>query len=82
MIKGFYEIDVIRDQTIGKNNLPVLIVGENFYHLSGLDKRRITQTIDTIYGITSQKQFGSFLVKDWYTKQYIGAFDENGLRLN
>ncbi len=82
LVKGFYQVDIIRDQTIGKNNLPVLIVGENFYHLSGLDKRRVTQTIDTIYGISSQKQYGSFLVQDWHTKKYIGAFDENGLRLN
>jgi len=82
LIKGFYDADIIRDQAVGKNEMPVLIVGSNFYHLSGLDKRRVTQTIDTVYGIVSAKQNGSFLIQDWSTRSYIGAFDENGLRLH
>lgn len=82
LIKGFYDADIIRDQMVAKNMVPVLVVGANFYHLSGLDKRRVLQTVDTVYGITSEKPNGSFLIKDWFTKEYIGAFDENGMRLN
>jgi len=82
LVKGFYQADIIRDQTVNKKEVPVLVVGPNFYHLSGLDKRRVTQTIDVVYGITAQKVDGSFFLKDWYTKKYIGTFDENGLRLN
>jgi len=82
LIKGFYDADILRSQEIGVNKMPVLTVGPNFYRLSGLDKRRVTQTVDTIYGITSATEDGSFMLKDWHTKHYIGAFDKNGLRLN
>lgn len=81
LIKGFYDADILRDQKVGHAKMPILVVGPNFYHLSGFDKRRVTQTIDTIYGISKSKPNGSFFLEDWYTKAYIGTFDENGLRL-
>lgn len=81
LVKGFYKANIIMDQKSGHNELPILVVGPNFYHLSGLDKRRVVQTIDTVYGITDQKENGSFLLKDWYSNRYIGAFDQHGLRL-
>jgi len=81
LMNGFYKANIIMDQTKGHSHLPVLVVGPNFYHLSGLDKRRVMQTVDTVYGITDQKEYGSFLIKDWHTNRYVGAFDQNGLRL-
>jgi len=82
LMRGFYKADIIRDQTMTKENNPILIVGPNFYHLSGFDKRRVTQTIDKIYEISSTSEAGSFMLQDWSTRQYIGVFDSNGLRLH
>ncbi len=82
LIKGWYAADILRDQTMGHAQLPVLVVGPNFYHLSGLDKRRVVTTIDVAYGITKSKNNGSFMLTDWYTKKPIGTFDRHGLRLH
>ena len=82
LIKGFYKADIIHDQTSSESAMPILVVGSNFYRLSGLDKRKVMQTVDTIYGITASKADGSFLIEDWYTNRLIGTFDRNGLRLN
>ncbi|MEM6811694.1 MAG: hypothetical protein AAF549_04420 [Pseudomonadota bacterium] len=81
LMRGFYNADIIRNQTLDGKKTPILTVGPNFYHLSGLDKRRVTQTIDHIYQISAGKENGSYFLKDWHTKKHIGVFDENGLRL-
>ena len=82
LIKGFYEADILEDQYLGYNEVPILVVGPNFYRLSGLDKRRVVHIVDLTYGITESKDNGAFMLKDWHTKSYIGAFDHNGLRLH
>jgi hypothetical protein len=83
LVEGFYRAQILADQKTGKNKMPVLVVGPNFYRLSGLDKRKVVTTVDTVYGITAQDpQTGSFLLQDWHTKRYIGAFDQEGLRLH
>ena len=80
LIQGWYAADILRNQVIGHAKLPVLVVGPNFYHLSGLDKRRVVTTIDVTYGITTEQ--GSIMLTDWYTNMPIGVFDEHGLRLH
>lgn len=82
LISGFYKADILRDQRVGKNNAPVLIVGPNFYHLGGYDKRRVAHIVDVVYGITERAENNSFMLKDWNTKEYIGVFDHEGLRLH
>lgn len=85
LVKGFYKADIIRDQVTTKWNgegLPVLVVGPNFYHLSGYDKRRVMHVVDVVYGITAKKNNGSFMLKDWNTHRQIGMFDQYGLRLH
>jgi hypothetical protein len=82
LIKGFYNAEILHAQEMREGEVPVLVVGPNFYHLSGLDKRRVTQTVDTVYGVTASAENGSFMLKDWHTGNFIGAFDKNGLRLN
>lgn len=81
IIKGFYNADILRAQTKGVNGMPVIVVGPNFYHLSGLDKRRVMTLIDSVYNITANGS-GAFFLKDWNTEKYIGVYDENGLRLH
>ena len=82
LIKGFYAADILRDQTIGHAGLPVLVVGPNFYRLSGFDKRRVVTTLDTVYGMTAKSDNASFMLTDWNTKKPIGMFDHHGLRLH
>lgn len=82
LMRGFYKADIIRNQKMGNKNYPVLVVGPNFYHLSGFDKRRVTQTIDKIYEITANPETGSYFIQDWNTGSYIGVFDTEGLRLH
>ncbi len=83
LIKGWYSADIIRDQKVGHANLPVLVVGPNFYRLSGFDKRRVVTTINVAYGIVSDQNDGkAFMLTDWYTKKPIGVFDNQGLRLH
>ncbi len=82
LIKDFYSADILRAQKVGQAELPVLVVGPNFYRLSGFDKRRIATTVDAVYGITKRPTNASFILEDWYTKKPIGVFDEQGLRLH
>lgn len=83
LIQGFYSADILRDQiTEKKSQLPVLIVGPNFYRLSGYDKRRVAHIVDMTYGITGAKENAAFLLKDWNTHRAIGVFDKKGLRLH
>ena len=80
LVQGFYSSDIIRNQDVD-DGVPVLVVGPNFYHLSGYDKRRVVHTIDVVYGVTQQQQGATIMLKDWYTKRAIGYFDNQGLSL-
>lgn len=82
LIQGFYAADILRDQKTGHADLPILVVGPNFYHLSGLDKRRVVTTVDAVYGMTTQFKDSSFVIEDWRTCRPIGTFDQYGLRLH
>lgn len=82
LIKGFYAADILRGQTVGHAELPVLVVGPNFYRLSGLDKRRVVHTVDATYGMTDKNDRAAFMLTDWNTKMPIGIFDKHGLRLH
>ena len=82
IINGFYKADILRDQIKDADNVPVLVVGPNFYHLSGLDKRRVITLVDKAYTLTGPDKQGGFFLQDWYTHKIIGAFDQEGLRLD
>ncbi len=62
------------------DGIPYLDVGPNFYHLSGYDKRRVTETLDAIYQITAKKP-SMYYLKDPATKQVIGTYTKQGLTL-
>lgn len=81
LISGFYDADILRDQVIREEGVPVLVVGPNFYRLSGFDKRRVVHVVDVVYGITESGADAAFELEDWNTRMVIGAFDKEGLRL-
>lgn len=80
LIDGFYKADILRKQT-DDDGVPVLIVGTNFYHLGGFDKRRVLTTLDTVYGITDGGDHPTIVLKDWHTDKEIGLFTKDGLQL-
>ena len=63
------------------DGVPVLLVGPQFYHLGGFDKRRVITTLDTVYGITESGEHPVIILKDWHTKREIGLFSKDGLQL-
>ena len=80
LIEGFYEADIFRNQYLdGKE--PVLVVGPNFYHLSGYDKRRVVATLGHVYNVGAQGGPAFFRLTDWKTRQDIGFFNASGLQL-
>lgn len=80
LIDGFFKADILRKQT-ADGDVPVLIVGPQFYRLGGLDKRRVVTTLDAVYGITDRGTHPVIVLKDWYTEREIGLFDKNGLQI-
>lgn len=80
LIDGFFKADILRQQT-ADGDVPVLIVGPQFYRLSGLDKRRVVTTLDAVYGITDRGSNPVIVLKDWHTEREIGLFDKNGLQI-
>lgn len=80
LIDGFFKADILRKQT-SDDDVPVLIVGPQFYRLGGFDKRRVVTTLDTVYGITERGSHPVIVLKDWHTKREIGLFSKEGLQL-
>jgi hypothetical protein len=80
VIQGFYTAGILQGQDV-EDDVPVLIVGPNFYHLSGYDKRRVVAMVDDYYKITSSKLNGMFTVTDWRSKKPIGIYTATGLQL-
>lgn len=80
ILHDFYQADIIRDQYINWHGMPVLEVGPGFYMLGGHDKRRVTQTIDYLYQVTSS-QSGMYMLYDWRTDKPIGTYTRQGLQI-
>lgn len=81
LIQGFYRADIFRAQKVDDDGAPVLVVGPNFYHLSGYDKRRVTHVLDVVYNITDGNGVQMFTLKDWRTHKPIGIYTKNGLQI-
>lgn len=80
LIEGFYKAGILSRQYVD-DDLPVLEVGQNFYSLSGNDKRKVIATVDDYYKITSGHENGMFTLTDWRTRRPIGIYTANGLQL-
>lgn len=81
IMHDLYATDIVSDQYTDENNIPVLVVGQNFMRLSGTDQRRILMFIDHIFKITSAEQNGMFFV--FYREneeKEIGVYDKNGFQ--
>lgn len=79
LVRKFLNAGVIT-RSYSEGNVPVLDVGPRFYHLSGLDKRRVVMTLDYIYKVTDKKP-GVIYLKDASTNAVIGTYTRDGLTL-
>ncbi len=79
LIQKWYNVGILQDQYVD-DDMPYLVVGPNFYHLSGSDKRRVMQTIDAVYQVTSLSP-KMFYIEDSKTEKVIGYYTPKGLIL-
>lgn len=80
LVKKWVNVGIIKGSYKDSDDIPYLDVGQNFYHLSGYDKRRVLETVDAVYQVTAHKP-GMFFVKDPATKKIIGTYSKEGLTL-
>lgn len=80
VIQGFYRANILRKQYVD-DDMPVLEVGPNFYHLSGYDKRRVTKLVDDYYQITANHLNAMYMIRDGRTGEPIGNYTAYGLSL-
>lgn len=79
LINRWYVADIIERQYLD-DHIPYLDVGVNFYHLSGYDQRRVMQTVDYVYHMTSRHP-RMFYLKDHDTNKIIGYYGPEGLTM-
>lgn len=75
LIQKFYDTRIIKDQYVD-GGVPYLEVGTNFYHLGGMDKQRVMQTVDAVYHV-SDKDPGMFYLMDGITEKKIGYYTKS-----
>jgi hypothetical protein len=80
LIEGFYKAGILTDQKMHKG-VPYLYVGPQFYNLGGYDKRRVVETVDEVYGVTSEFTDDVFYLYDPYTRETIGMYTKHGLMI-
>lgn len=62
-----------------------LVVGPEFYHLSGYDQRRVLDLFNHLYNVTTpdkKKKETVLSLKDWHTGRIIGIYTRSGLQLS
>lgn len=80
LVQKWINADILVGSYKDSDGVPYLEIGPNFYHLSGLDKRKVTETLDAIYRVTASKP-GMYFIKDAQTRKIIGTFSKEGLNL-
>lgn len=80
LISKWVTVGVLQKQYVRCDDVPAVDVGPNFYHLSGLDKRRVMETLDYVYQVTAKRP-GMFYVNDPETGKIIGSYSKTGLVL-
>ena len=80
LINGFYKAGILEEQTV-EDNIPYLHVGPQFYNLSGYDKRRVVETVDEVYEITSADADGMFYLFDNHQSRVVGIYTRHGLQI-
>lgn len=81
VIAGFYANKTFKTRYMRSPQMPVLVVGPNFYKISDLDRRRSLKLLTD-----HEKVFESGIemveLRDWHTDNVIGSYTRKGLFLN
>ncbi len=80
MLNRLMDAGIVTDQ-YKQDGVPVLEVGQPYLRLSGLEKRRVAEYIDFMYGVTKEREDGMFLIYREDTDEEIGYFTKHGLQL-
>lgn len=81
IMRDLYAVEIVADQYTNGDDIPVLVVGENFHRLSGLDQRRVLKFIDHVFQITTSEENGMFFIYDSENDDDpIGVYDKNGFQ--
>lgn len=78
VLDGFYDYDIIREQTVD-GHIPVLIVGDGYMNLSGLEKRRVADFVDYVFQVTTTAPAGMYAIYYHRTKTLWGRGDPIGM---
>lgn len=86
VLKNLYDAEIIKEQT-EDDDIPLLIVGDGFMHLSGQEKRRVVDFIDYGFQVTARPENAFFYIyydrtkRLWSRGDPIGVYTETGLQL-
>lgn len=79
-VAHWQEIGVVKGRGVDNQNVPYVLVGPNFYHLSGWEKRDVVKALDLALGLTGNPT-GIYRIRDWDTKAIVGEYGPAGLIL-
>ncbi len=80
-IAEWEKIGILTGRGIDNQNVPYVLVGPNFYHLSGWEKRDVAKALDVALGLTGNPT-SIYRLRDWDTKAVVGEYGgEAGLIL-
>ena len=81
IMRDFYAYQIVSDQYIGDEDIPVLEVGAQYKLLSPKDQLRVVRFVDHVFKITEGEENGMFYVfLEGYDDDPIGLYNKYGLQ--
>jgi len=81
IMRDLYVAQIIVDQYEDNDNIPVLKVGKGYQQLSMLDRNRVLQFVDHVFGITAREDNGMFFIYDSIRdKEPLGVYGKHGMQ--
>lgn len=75
------KIGIVTGRGVDNQSVPYVLVGPNFYFLSGWEKRDVAKALDIALGLTGNPT-SIYRLRDWDTKAIVGEYDgKSGLIL-
>lgn len=75
-----YAVGIVTDQYENRDDIPVLEVGEAYRRLSMLDRNRVLQFVDYVFGITKAEENGMFYIVYEDSDDVIGVYNKYGMQ--
>ncbi|MCK5384265.1 MAG: hypothetical protein KAJ29_01720 [Alphaproteobacteria bacterium] len=79
ILRDFYTMEIVKEQYMDRDNIPVLRVGEPFIRLSSFDQKRVLEFIDYVFKITESEKNGMYFVYyDGDDDAPLGVYNKSG----